>query len=86
MEFLDLVCKRENVNAIQVFVAAFDYREIRIPSEQMLVLIMCCCKPINERQLQLVFLPELVEDFCLDILAKRVEMPKRECTMYMFFL
>jgi hypothetical protein len=75
LELLDLVCKKEQVSPLQVFFLAYERIEPKKTEEEIAKIFLCNCKPLNNRHLLLVDMPELVEDYCLDILAKRIKMP-----------
>jgi hypothetical protein len=74
-ELIMLVCKKFDVSEAIVFRCAYDYAEIRIPTNIMFWRFLDCCEVNHRWELKVVSLPEFVEDFCIDVLANRVKLP-----------
>lgn len=68
MNLLDVVCRKMNYSQIIVFVFAYHYAEIRINIDTARLLYK---KYQKDNQL-----PNTVENYCLDILAKRTTVPQ----------
>lgn len=68
MNLLDIVAAKFNVHPVLVFAYAYHYNEVRVHHQNIGKLFIAYCD--NH------VMPDFVADFCLDVLADRIEFPK----------
>jgi hypothetical protein len=76
MEMFILVCVRFNIHPIVLFRFAFEQKVAMVSSENLMEYFLKFCEIDDKRRLFVTEVPEFVEDYCLDILAKRVKLPE----------
>ena len=73
---LNEVCVCHNLHPIEVFRLALDFHEIRRHPQTIAQYFVSCCEKKPNGDYTLVFLPDFVRDYCLDVLAKRTTIPE----------
>jgi len=78
MEALLRVCKKYKIHSAQVFRWAYEYSETMVSMDKLKLHYLSCCRKDNNGNLQVFTVPTVVEDYCIGILSKRIEMPIKE--------
>lgn len=76
MELIKLLCRRFRIHPMQVFKLALDLKETRAKPRRFVNYYLKFCK-VRSGEPILHRIPTFVEDYCLDVLAKRVTIPRK---------
>ena len=72
---ITIVCKKYKIHPAEVFKFAIEYAEILMSKDDQLDYYIKCCRKTRNNTYVIDVEPEFVNNFCLDILAKRTTLP-----------
>jgi len=76
MFLMERVLTKYHIQPTALFILAFDYASSQMPYEEVMRVFVSCAEQTGKGEYVLHTCPEEVETFCLDVLAKRVGIPK----------